>query len=115
MTETSAGVTTERRAEIRYRFVTITRVLGIDNACELMDMHNELLATIDAQSAEIERLRACAYKLDEIIHSGSCNIYPFHDAEARELLAVAGIGLVPSPPRPAAPRGRVHEKTPVDS
>jgi DNA-binding CsgD family transcriptional regulator len=39
----------------------------------------------------IQHLEACAYKLDELIHSGSCRIAPHHYEEALALLESAGI------------------------
>jgi hypothetical protein len=41
---------------------------------------------------ERDALIACAYKLDEIIHSGSCIVAPHHAEEARTFLAAVGIG-----------------------
>lgn len=39
----------------------------------------------------VAKLERCAYKLDEIIHSGTCQVSPHHQAEAKELLLDARI------------------------
>lgn len=79
-------------------------VLGMIRLAEevpdLLD-HVDTLAALAARLAAVE---ACAYKLDEIIHSGSCSIYPFHREEAQALLDAANIPPAIATPQPEEER-----------